>query len=258
MRGRRLVRSAAAIPVALVLLLFGADPAQATQWTCYQGYAYLQQGSYASFGGASGILTVSSEYLQYGWDHILQDVDIVDTGIGPCPGAPGGCWTQDGFLRGTISSGSKSSGDQSTPQVYVEFNNPWGYDVGVSQGLSGSGIQTFFNDYSVGTTDGYGHYVWASYATRLSPWNPVLLAGTPLYHLTAPMDVGLEMSQRQTTNCPSPSLSTYDQLSNAPYPANNWSLWTSAFGFVPPTAASPPYYYVRYQNNWLFQTNGAY
>lgn len=161
-------------------------------------------------------------------------------------------------MRGSIGFGSKSSGDQSTPQVYWETSNPWGYDVGVAQGLSGANIQTMFNHYSMGTTDGYGHWQWASYGTRVSPWNPVLLGVSPLYNLTDRMDVGLETYQAVTTNSPSPGLSTYDQLSNAPYPANNWTLWTSGYGFALPMLASPPYYYVQYQQNWLFQTNGAY
>ena len=247
----------AVAPIVCVLALLSAwTPAYATTYTCSQGYFYFVQTSTPTYGGVAGVFTASNEDLADGNAHILQELEVRNLVAG-CAN-PVSCWVQDGFLRGTIGNGSSNSGDQSTPQVYWESSNPYWYAVTVRQGLSGANIPTFFNNYSMGTTDGYGRWNWASYATRVNPWNPVLLGVSAQFQLTEQMTAGLEVYANRTQSCPSPHLSTFDQLQNAPYPANTWTNWTSSIGFADPLAPSPPYYYVRYQDYWLFQTNGAY
>jgi hypothetical protein len=253
---RRLLRIAAAPLVCAITLLWAWTPANATAYTCSPGFSYFVQRSTPTHGGVSGVFTTSSEDLADGNAHIVQEVEVHDSSHSCAVGT--GCWVQDGFLRGTIGLGGVNSGDQSTPQVYWETSNPYAYAVTVRQGLSGTNIPTFFNSYSMGTTDAYGRWNWASYATRVNPWAPVLLGVAQQYQLTEVMTAGLELYVNTTQPCPSPHLSTFDQLQNAPYPANTWTNWTSPIGFAWPVAASPPYYYVRYQNYWLFQTNGAY
>ena len=256
MVGMRIARAVASVAGVALAVLWASTPAHAAVYICSQGYFYDVQISTTTYGGVSGQYTASSEDLANGNAHILQELEAKQFNTNSCI-VPGGCWVQDGFLRGTIAFGGTSSGDQSTPQVYWETSNPYWYTNSVRQGLSGINTVTFFNHYATGTTDGYGHWNWASYATKVSPWNPVLLGVSPMLSTSQQMTSGLEVYANVQQTCPSPHLSTYDQLQNAPYPANTWTYWTTPVTFSP-VAPSPPYYYVRYHDYWTFQTNGAY
>lgn len=154
------------------------------------------------------------------------------------------------------------------PQIYWETNNPYGYDIHLVPGAFVTpGSNVFVNAYATGARDANGLWWWTAYYSPDAPnWGPVNIGSSPLAAPTLPYQTASEVYQAYSGACAVQPLTTFGGnaagaidpghgLKNTPYPAINWTLWTSPV-IVQPSAPSP-YFYAVYQNYWYFQTAGG-